>query len=126
MKTAIKTQGSVSLNKGLQIRGHEIVQNQAFVDFVIAQKELQEQIDEGWAMLQTIMEDEKIPTIKGEWGHVTLATRVTLKAEIDLPPRFYKQVLDPSKVKAHKTLRGAYPDGIIETKTTYLSKKVNA
>jgi hypothetical protein len=122
MKTT--TQGSVSLPKSLVIRKGEIIQSDEFVAFVTAQKRLQEQIDNNWDMFQELMEKKNVATVKGNWGHITLATRKTLRATEPLPPRFYKQVLDTSKLNAYRVMKGDYPEGVRETTSKYLSKKV--
>lgn len=126
MKTPNNTRisGSIALPKDLVVRKGEIVQSDEFVAFVMAQKHMQDQIDNNWAMVQEFMEKKQIPTVKGSWGHITLADRKTLNAMIPLPPRFYKQVLDTSKLTAYKTMKGEYPEGVKETHSKYLSKRV--
>jgi hypothetical protein len=122
MKTSFT--GSISLPKTITVRKGEIVQDDEFVAFVKAQKRLQEQLDNNWSMIQDLMENKKVATVKGNWGHITLATRKTLNAAHPLPPRFYKQALDTSKINAYKTMKGEYPEGVRETTSKYLSKKV--
>lgn len=121
MKT---TTGSIALPKNLTIRKGEIVQSEEFVAFVTAQKKLQEQIDNNWTMFQELMEKKNVATVKGSWGHITLATRKNLKATQPLPPRFYRQVLDTSKLEAYRTMKGDYPEGVVISTSKYLSKKV--
>lgn len=124
MKANASFTGSISLPKTIAVRKGEIVQDDEFVAFVKAQKRLQEQLDNNWAMIQELMEKKNVATVKGNWGHITLATRKTLNATQPLPPRFYKQVLDTSKLTAYKTMHGDYPENVALTTSKYLSKKV--
>lgn len=114
------------LSDGLQVQNHELIQSEAFIEFLGLQHSLQQQIDDGWKMLQQLMETRGVKSIKGEWGHITLAERRTLKASQPLSPRFYKKVLDTNKVRAYETMKGDLPEGVIQTVTNYLSKKVAA
>lgn len=123
MKT-INAKGSIALPKGLTVRKGEIVQSEEFVTFVTAQKRLQEEIDNNWSMFQELMEKKNVATVKGSWGHITLATRKSLKATHPLPPRFYRQVLDTGKIEAYRTIKGDYPEGVVISTSKYLSKKV--
>lgn len=65
------------------------------------------------------------PTLKGDWGYITLANRTNYKAEsiADVPKKFTKQTLDTTKVKAEATLTGKLPKGVTESKTYYINKK---
>lgn len=61
-------------------------------------------------------------------GYITLAERTTYKAE-DLEQvgeEFLKSALDTDKVKAQAVLTGQLPDGVTETKTQYITKKIKA
>lgn len=121
-----RTQAILSLSGGLQVQNHELVQSPAFTEFLALQRGLQQQIDDGWAALQQLMETQGVKKIKGDWGHITLAERRTLKAVVQLPPRFYKKTLDTDKVRAYETMKGHLPEGVQQTTTKYLSKKVTA
>jgi hypothetical protein len=119
-----RTGAILSPLNGLSFENRELVQNEAFVEFLGLQKRLQTQIDDAWRNLQELMEVQGVKSIKGDWGYITLAERKTLRTAVQLPPRFYKKVLDPSKVKAYRTMSGHLPEGVTETTTNYLSKKV--
>lgn len=116
--------GSLALPTGLVVRKGEIIQSEEFIAFVTAQKQLQEQIDTNWQLFQELMEQKHVASVKGSWGYITLASRKSLKATRPLPPRFYRQVLDSSKLEAYKTMKGSYPEGVVETNSNYLSKRV--
>ena len=60
-------------------------------------------------------------------GYITLAERVSYKADdieaVDV--KYLKPTLDTAKVKAEATLTGSLPDGITESSTQYITKKLN-
>lgn len=66
------------------------------------------------------------PELTGIEGYITLAERTNYKAEdISLVPEEYtKPTLDTDKVKAQATLTGQLPVGVVESKTTYVTKKI--
>ena len=59
-------------------------------------------------------------------GYITLAERVSYKADdieaVDV--KYLKPTLDTAKVKAEATLTGSLPDGITESSTQYITKKL--
>ncbi len=59
-------------------------------------------------------------------GYITLAERTSYKAEdiSQVAAEFTKPALDTDKVKAHATLQGALPAGVVESKTQYITKKI--
>lgn len=59
-------------------------------------------------------------------GYITLAERTSYKANLDeLDEKYTKPTLDTDKVKAEAVLTGMLPAGVIETKTQYITKKIN-
>lgn len=59
-------------------------------------------------------------------GYITLAERTSYKANLDeLDEKYTKPTLDTDKVKAEAVLTGALPAGVTETKTQYITKKIN-
>lgn len=68
------------------------------------------------------------PELTGIKGYITLAERTNYKAEdIDQVPEEYTKttvVLDTEKVKAQATLTGQLPVGVVESKTQYITKKL--
>lgn len=66
------------------------------------------------------------PELTGIEGYITLAERTNYKADdISLVPEEYtKPTLDTEKVKAQATLTGQLPMGVVESKTTYVTKKI--
>ena len=59
-------------------------------------------------------------------GYITLAERVSYKADdMDLvSATFIKPTLDTAKVKSQMTLTGILPDGVTESKTQYITKRL--
>lgn len=66
------------------------------------------------------------PEATGVEGYITLAERVSYKAEdiMEVEAKYLKSVLDTDKVKAETVLTGKLPDGIEESKTQYITKKI--
>lgn len=64
----------------------------------------------------------------GLTGYITLAERTTYKAEdiMEVEAKYLKSVLDTDKVKAETVLTGNLPDGVVESKTQYLTKRFKA
>lgn len=63
--------------------------------------------------------------VPGFEGYITLAERTNYKADSldDVDPKFHKAALDTDKVKAEAVLTGSLPDGVVESKTQYITKK---
>lgn len=61
-------------------------------------------------------------------GYITLAERITYKAEdiTDVDDKYLKLTLDTAKVKAEAVLTGELPAGVEESKTQYITKKFKA
>lgn len=61
-------------------------------------------------------------------GYITLAERISYKAEDieQIADEFIKPALDTDKVKAHATLTGNLPDGVVESRSRYITKKFKA
>ena len=89
-------------------------------------KELKAKHDAVVAQIQEAMIANNVTKIDGDWGYITLAERTSYKAD-DLsavPQEFIKPSLDTTKVKASATLTGVLPNGVTESKTQYITKKL--
>lgn len=69
------------------------------------------------------------PELSGIKGYITLAERIGYKltedTELDdIDEKYTKKALDTTKVKAEVTLTGQLPEGLEETRTQYITKKV--
>lgn len=99
-----------------------LAENQAFLDFLAIQQEMTAEFDKTWAVIQSRMEEYDIKSIKGDFGHITLAER---KSFIGSPaPRFTKRVLDTTKINAYLSLNKRLPAGLTLKTTKYLSKRI--
>ena len=89
-------------------------------------KELKAKHDEVIEQVKQAMIDNNVTKIDGEWGSITLAERTTygtgdiMQVSMDLT----KRVLDPTKVKAQAVLTGSLPNGVTESKTQYIVKRL--
>lgn len=110
----------------LKIQDHQIVQDDAFVSFVKAQKELQDMIDEGWEMVKQAMIAEEVKTVKGKWGFITLGNKKTYVSTGPVDPSLMRMSLDSKKIDSYVELfDGALPTNVTIKRSLYLAKKVN-
>lgn len=59
-------------------------------------------------------------------GYITLAERINYKADdiSRVPAEFTKPTLDTEKIKAQHTLTNNLPNGVVESKTQFITKKI--
>jgi hypothetical protein len=118
VKSLIQIQKSLARGKA-----GNLAENKAFLDFIQIQKEVTEQFEATWAVVQELMEKHDVKSIKGDWGYVTMSERKNFKGSP--APRFMKKVIDTAKVSAYmKISNGILPKGIEMTTTKYLAKKI--
>lgn len=108
----------------LNLKGLDISKQTEFSTFVKQAKALQSQLDAAWALVDQQMKSRGISQVKGDWGTLSQAERKTWKADDTLPPRFYKQVLDTSKLNFMLTHGDVLPEGLELKVTKYLVRKV--
>lgn len=101
------------------------IQNQTtkFVKALQTAKTLESELQTFYATIQAEMEEHGIQSVKGDWGALTLATRKAWKAD-KLPPRFYKQALDTTKLNFLFNAGEQLPKGVRFTETQYLTKRL--
>ena len=93
-------------------------------------KAMEKESKEAAELIKQAMIDNNITKIEVDTdnytGYITLAERVSYKADdIDLvSATFIKPTLDTTKVKSQMTLTGILPDGVTESKTQYITKKL--
>ena len=93
-------------------------------------KAMEKESKEAVELIKQAMIDNNITKIEVDTdnytGYITLAERVSYKADdIDLvSATFIKPTLDTTKVKSQMTLTGILPDGVTESKTQYITKKL--
>lgn len=125
-KSLVQSKKAVAaLRTSLEVKNHELVQNETFLEAIETIAVMQEAIDEFWGSMQQFMIEKKIEPIKGDWGHITLAPRRTLMGSTT-NRNLTKRVLDTEKVRAWAALHGnTLPEGVSEKKTLYLSKRIH-
>jgi inhibitor of KinA sporulation pathway (predicted exonuclease) len=88
-------------------------------------KALQDGLDETWNTIKTVMIDNDIKSIKGDWGSITIAERQTFKGDVsEVAEEFLEKKISSKKVNAYYTLGGTLPDGIERNVTKYLTKRI--
>ena len=93
-------------------------------------KAMEKESKEAVELIKQAMIDNNITKIEVDTdnytGYITLAERVSYKADdIDLvSATFIKPTLDTAKVKSQMTLTGILPDGVTESSTQYITKKL--
>lgn len=89
-------------------------------------KVLKEKHDAVIEQIREAMVANGVTKIDGPWGYITLAERITYKAEDPnaVDEKYLKYALDATKVKAEAVLTGVLPAGVTETKTQYITKKL--
>lgn len=98
--------------------------NQQFLDFLRIQAEVQAEIDATWAVVRERMEKYHVTKLSGDWGYITMAERKSFKATGKVAPRFFKLVLDSTKVSAYEKIAGHLPTGVDQTTTKFLQKRI--
>lgn len=120
-----RTQAILSLSSGLQVQNHELVQSEAFTEFLTLQSSLQQQIDDGWKVLQDLMKSQGVQEIKGGWGTIRFESAellVIADAKL-LDPGVTKPALDTKKVRAYRELMGELPAGVSSNTITKFVKR---
>lgn len=93
-------------------------------------KAMEKESKEAAELIKQAMIDNNITKIEVDTdnytGYITLAERVSYKADdIDLvSATFIKPTLDTAKVKSQMTLTGILPDGVTESLTQYITKRL--
>lgn len=100
-----------------------------FAQLDVKYKALEKEAKEATELIKEAMIDADVPRIEvdmpGLTGYITLAERTNYRAD-DLgavDDKYLKLALDTTKVGAEKTLTGNLPDGVVESKTQYITKK---
>lgn len=108
------------------IDNKSLVALKKFVKAEAQLKVLKEKHDAVIEQIKEAMVANNVTKIDGDWGYITLAERVNYKADdLDqVSEEFTKKVLDTAKIKASATLRGMLPNGIVESRTKYITKKL--
>jgi hypothetical protein len=90
--------------------------------FVATAKRMQAEVDEAWAAVEDAMRENGIDKMEGEWGRVSFVSRKNWKVDGKLAPRFYKQVVNTTKLNSMESLGEKLPEGVSYT-TSYNFRK---
>lgn len=105
---------------------------QKFASLETQYKSAEKEAKEATELIKNAMIEAGVPKIDIDLpnltGYITLAERTNYKADDinDVAEEFTKPALDTDKVKASVTLTGILPEGVIESKTQYITKKFKA
>lgn len=103
---------------------------QKFAEKEATYKAAEKEAKEATELIKNAMIEAGVPKIEidlpGLTGYITLAERTTYKAvNVNVVnPHLTKIVLDTDKVKAEAVLTGELPEGVTESKTQYITKKL--
>jgi hypothetical protein len=115
----------IQLEKTLQAEELELMQDPRFGAFLKRQKEFKEKSEVLWETIKNEMEANNIKNIKGTWGSITLAERVTFKIDAKvLAPKFLKKVPDTKKIGEVFYTEGKAPAGAEPQHTKYLMRRI--
>lgn len=114
------------ITKELQTQAENAVALQKQVEEQIASlKETQDKINATWKQVETVMIENDIKSIKGDFGSLTIAERTNYKADLDvLPAKFIKKVADTTKIATFAKLEGKLPKGVTTSITRFLTKRI--
>lgn len=102
-----------------------LMENPEFRAFLTRKKEVDQQLADFWKRVETEMIEANIKTIKGPWGSLTIAERQNWKVDEDaLPAKFFKKVVDTSRITKTYQLEGKAPKGAEPYTTKYLTKRI--
>lgn len=102
-----------SLNANEQFR--------AYLDF---KAEFETKSSQFWKKVETQMIDNKIKSVKGDWGSLTIAERSNFDIDEELlPKKFYKKVIDTKLISDTYKLSKKLPKGVNIGYTRYLTKR---
>lgn len=102
-----------------------LMERPEFREFLARQKSVNQQLADFWKRVETEMIDLDIKTIKGDWGSLTIANRQGWKVdEKELPAKFFKKVVDTTRITKTFQLEGKAPKGAEPYTTKYLTKRI--
>jgi hypothetical protein len=113
-----------SNNSIINTKGLDITKPNQFADIVAQAKDLQGQLEAFWGAVEQQMLEKGISNLKGDFGSISVAERKTWKATKQLPPRYYKQVLDTSKLNFLFKAGEKLPEGAEYSTSQYITKRL--
>lgn len=95
-----------------------------FQKYHTMQQELNSKMALFWKTVETEMIDNNIKSIKGDFGTITVAERLSFDTNDELQPKFYKKVVDTKKLADTFRLTGKVPKGATPKYSKYLTKRL--
>ena len=104
---------------------HAVQLEHAVADRVAELKSAQEQIDSEWATVKDLMITHNIKSIKGDWGTLTIAEKLMWDYDSSqLPAKFFKKVVDTSKMSKYYRLEGKPPKAAFPRVIKFLQRRI--
>ena len=113
------------VSKDLELQVQKTVALQKKIEDKVSElKATQKQIDDTWKQVETVMIENDIKSIKGDFGSITIAERLGWITTSELPKKFYKKVVDTKKLSDTFKLEGKSPRGAVPNYTKYLTRRL--
>lgn len=78
-----------------------------------------------WKNVETVMIDNDIKSVKGDWGSLTIVERTDFDIDYaELPAKFFKKVVDTTKISGTYKLEGKAPKGATPKIHRHIMKKL--
>lgn len=115
----------LQLQSTLEETEASLMKDERFRTFLELQKSFKEQSQTVWDNVEKQMIENNVKGIKGDWGSLTIAERLSWDIDSEgLQPRFYKKVVDTTKLSKTYRLEGKAPKGATPVTTQYLMKRI--
>lgn len=115
----------LALSRSLTDSEQELMQDERFKRFLELQKNVTAQVSEAWQKIEKEMIDNDVKSIKGDWGSLTIAERLSWDYDASmLPPKFFKKVVDTKKLSDVFRLEGKAPPAAFPRYTKYLTRRI--
>ena len=118
-------EGVKTLEQNLAIMENEVKLNPQFAKFLEMQKQVNDKASEVWKIVETTMIEHDIKQLKGDFGTITIAERQnwTIDEEV-LPAKFFKKVVNTTKITDTFRLEGKAPKGCTPSTSKYITKRL--
>lgn len=123
----VKAEITEIVEKERQLIAMEVAlsQNEQFKQFLAFQKEVKAQADTFWKKVEEQMIEHDIKTVKGDWGTVTIVERLGFDVdETELPRKYFKRVVDTTKLAQDYKLTDIAPRGATPKVTKFIRKTI--
>lgn len=111
--------------KGLVELENELLAIPQFKKFLDLQRAVNEHAAKTWKNIEAQMIEHDIKQLKGDFGTVTLAERQNWEIDEELlPKKFFKKVVDTTKITATYRLENKAPAGCKPVTFKYLTKRL--